>query len=340
MNLAQELAAPIRRSDVLTVVVADPIHSVGIDRMRSSFDVTLLRECGSERERAAALSRADALVVRTFETRDAVMDRAPRLKLIAKHGSGVDNIDISAASARGILVANTPGGANSSSVAEGAVALMLAVLRRTRDMDACVRENRFQDRWSLELHDLWEKHLGLVGFGQIARVVARICGTGFGMRVSAFDPFVTAEAMSASGVQKIATLAELMAAAEVVSVHAPLSTATHHLVDRAALAAMKPSAIVVNTSRGGVVDESALIDALRERRIAGAGLDVFEREPPVSDNPLFAMPNVVLSPHVAGVTQDSLRGMASNVAEVVENVFSGRRPSTLLNPEIWETRRT
>lgn len=340
MDLLQELAPLPRRADLPMVVVADPIHPSGIDRMKARFDVALLRDCRSDAERAAMLARADALVVRTYEARAGVMDRAPRLKLIAKHGSGVDNIDIPAASARGILVANTPGGANSSSVAEGAVALMLAVLRRIRDMDSCVRESRFHDRWSIELHDLWGKNLGLVGFGQIARVVARICGAGFGMTVRAFDPFVSAEAMAAAGATKAESLVELMAASDVVSVHAPLSAATHHLVDEAALRAMKPSAIIVNTSRGGLVDEAALVHALREGRIAGAGLDVFEHEPPRPDNPLFAMANVALSPHVAGVTQDSLRGMASSVAEVVESVFSGRRPPTLLNTDIWETRRT
>lgn len=334
---------PVLSRDVRTlptVVVADPIHPDGIERLKARFEVAVLPGLQTGREREEALSRADAIVVRTYEADAAAMDRAPGLKLIVKHGSGVDNIDIPAASARGILVANTPGGANSSSVAEGAVALMLAVLRRTAAMDACVREGRFQDRWSLQLHDLWGKNLGLVGFGQIARVVARICGAGFGMHVRAFDPFISVEAMEAAGVGKAQTLAELMAVSDVVSVHAPLSKGTHHLVGAAALAAMKPSAIIVNTSRGGLIDERALVLALQEGRIAGAGLDVFEQEPPEPDNPLFAMANVVLSPHVAGVTQDSLRGMAANVAAVVEQVFSGHRPSTLLNADIWETRRT
>ena len=340
MDMQQDLVADRSRTALASVVVADPIHPVGVERLRGAFNVAVLGECGSDAERAEALAGADALIVRTFETGAELMDRMPRLKLITKHGSGTDNIDIPAATGRGILVANTPGGANSSSVAEGALALMLAVLRRTREMDACVREGRFQDRWSVELHDLWGKTLGLVGFGQIARIVARICGAGLDMRVTAFDPFVEADAMAAAGVTKAETLAELMAGADVVSVHAPLSASTHHLVDETALAAMQPTAIIVNTSRGGLIDEQALLRALREGRLAGAGLDVFEREPPEPGNALFALDTVVLSPHVAGVTQDSLRGMANNVADVVEGVFAGRRPSTLLNAEIWEKRRT
>ena len=196
-----------------------------------------------------------------------------------------------------------------------------------------VRENRFDERWRLTLREIWGKRLGLVGFGQIARVVARICGQGFAMQVGCYDPFVPAEAMREAGVAKVESLTALAAGSDLLSVHAPLSEATRGLVGREALAALPAHAVVVNTSRGGLIDEAALIAALQEGRIAGAGLDVFEQEPPAPDNPLLAMQNVVLSPHVGGVTEDSLRGMAMAVAEVVETVFADGQPATLLNPE-------
>jgi D-3-phosphoglycerate dehydrogenase len=146
--------------------------------------------------------------------------------------------------------------------------------------------------------------------------------------------------MQKAGVTRVETLAELARQSDIVSVHVPLSKETEHLIDAEVLAAMQPHAIIVNTSRGGLIDEKALIQALKEKRIAGAGLDVFEQEPPATDNPLFTMENVVLSPHVAGVTEDALRSMAMSVAEVIDNVFAGRRPPTLLNADLWERRKS
>lgn len=321
-----------------TVAVADPIHAAGLKRLRDSYDVALLPEMPPA-EVAKAIAAAEAIVVRVYKIDSALLDSAKRLKLVAKHGSGVDNIDIPAATERGILVANTPGGANSTSVAEGAVTLMLSVLRRVREMDACVRQDRFNERWKLSLHELWGKTVGLVGFGQIAKVTARICGAGFDNKVLAYDPFVDAATMRQAGVAKVDSLAELAAQVDVLSVHAPLSKATQHLVNAEVLAAMQPHAIVVNTSRGGLIDEAALIAALQAGRIAGAGLDVFEQEPPAADNALKRFDNVVMSPHVAGVTEDSLRGMAMNVADVIDNVFAGRQPATLLNAQVWERRK-
>jgi D-3-phosphoglycerate dehydrogenase / 2-oxoglutarate reductase len=320
----------------ITIAVADPIHPAGISKLRERYEVAVLPEMEEETARAQAIAKASAIVVRLFKVGNSVLDRAPHLKLVAKHGSGVDNIDIPAATQYGVLVANTPGGANATSVAEGAVALMLAVLRRVRDMDACVRDGRFNDRWTINLHELWGKKVGLVGFGQIARVTARICGAGFNARVACYDPFVSAGEMTALGVEKVDSLPQLAAQSDIFSIHAPLSDATRHLVDAVVLSAMPAYAILVNTSRGGVVDERALIDILRHRRIAGAGIDVFEEEPPASDNPLFKLDNVVLSPHVAGVTDDSLKGMAMLVVDLIDNVFSGRRPPTLLNESVWE----
>lgn len=315
------------------ILVADPIHPAGIERLREKFDLVLPGQAVAEDIRPLVT----AVVVRTFALSDSWMDGFPSLRLIAKHGSGVDNIDIEAATRRKIIVANTPGGANSTAVAEGAVTLMLAVLRRVREMDACVRDDQFDQRWRLQLGDLTLGELTLVGFGQIAKVVARICGSGFQMRVRAYDPFVSAEAMASLGVEKVDDLAEAMNA-DVISIHTPLSEKTRHLIGARELAAMRPSAILVNTSRGGLVDEAALAQALKEGKLLGAGIDVFEQEPPSPENPLLRLPNVVLSPHVAGVTDGSMKGMALAVCDVIDVVDSGGRPSTLLNPEAFGER--
>lgn len=309
-------------------VVLDPIHPAGIERLSSAFDVILPAAATDDGRHRATV----AAVVRTFPITGDWMDQRPGLKIIAKHGSGVDNIDIPAATARGILVANTPGGTNATAVAEGAVALMLAVQRRIRDMDALMREGRFDQRWSIELGDLTGGTLGLVGFGQIARNVAKICGAGFSMTVRAYDPFVSAEQMRAAGVEKVDDLLELMRS-DVISVHVPLSEKTRNIISSRELAAMPASSIIVNTARGGLIDEPALAAALTERRIRGAGIDVFEIEPPPADNPLLHLPNIVLSPHMAGVTSGSMKGMALAVVDVVETVMKGDRPGTLVNPE-------
>ncbi len=180
------------------VFILDPIHPAGVERI------------GAGHELLAEAAQATVLVIRTSPLSEAMIAEIPALKLIVKHGAGVDNIPIPACTKRGIMVANTPGGNNSTAVAEGAVTLMLAVLRRVRDMDAVVREGRWDERWKTRLGDLTGAKVGLVGFGRIARVCARICGAGFGAQVSAYDPLVSAEEMAVCGVTKVdfAELAE------------------------------------------------------------------------------------------------------------------------------------
>lgn len=321
------------------VVVVGPIHDAGLERLRERFPVDLVPDSGAEEERAEALAHAQAIIIRAFRVDAALLDLAPQLGLIVKHGAGVDNIDIAEATARGVLVASTPGGANATSVGEAAVGLMIAVARRSRDMDALVREGRFTERWSTERHSLWGKRLGLVGFGRIARVTARICGAGLAMDVSAYDPHVPDAEFSEAGVERAGSLTGMLADADVVSIHVALGEGTRGLVGAAELAAMPPHAILVNTSRGGAVDEAALIAALTEGRLRGAGIDVFAQEPPDAANPLFALDNVVLSPHVAGLTEESVRDMALGCARAVADVVAGERPEYLLNPEIWDQRR-
>ncbi|MCW5772605.1 MAG: hydroxyacid dehydrogenase [Rhodospirillaceae bacterium] len=317
--------------------VLDPIHEEGMALLRGGAEVVALWRL-AESERAALWPRLDALVVRTSPVPAALIGRCPRLKVIAKHGVGVDNIDIAAATALGVVVFNTPG-ANALAVAEGAVALMLAVVKRLRAGHDLVAAGRFAERGPWRAGDLSGKTLGLVGGGRIAAELARICGRGFAMRVLVYDPYAAPAQIAALGAKKVEALAALLAEADIVSIHVPLTETTRGLLDGAALARMKPGAVLINTARGGIVDEAALAAALADGRLAGAGIDVFEHEPPEPGNPLLALPNVVLSPHVAGITEDSARRMAIDVAEGTLAVLAGERSATMLNPEMWERRR-
>lgn len=310
------------------VCIVDPIHPVGLTRIAAAHAVISPEGWRDDPRRADT----ELLVVRTTDLSEALIAGMPRLKAIVKHGAGVDNIPIPVATARGIMVANTPGGNNSTAVAEGAVALMLALLRQVREMDAAVRGNRWNARWTTRLGDLTGARVGLVGFGRIARHVAKICGAGFGAEVAAYDPLVPGEDIRAAGVEPT-DLAGVLAR-DVISIHTPLTPETRGLIGAAELARMHADAIIVNCSRGGIIDEAALVAALTEGRIAGAGIDVFAQEPPPADHPLLRLPNAILSPHMAGVTESGMKGMALDVAQVIETIVAGHRPATLLNPEV------
>jgi phosphoglycerate dehydrogenase-like enzyme len=316
-------------TDTELVYILDPIHPAGTERIAAAHDV-ITPEQGAGDPRIAD---ATFIVIRTTELPEALIARMPKLKAIVKHGAGVDNIPIPYATGRGVMVCNTPGGNNSTAVAEGAVTLMLSVLRRVRQMDAVVRDNRWDERWKTRLGDLTEAKVGLIGFGRIARFTAKICGQGFGAEIAAYDPMLPAGEIEVAGAQPM-DLPDLLAWADVISIHVPLTEDTRNLIGAAELARMKPGAVIVNTSRGGIIDEPALAEALQAGTIAGAGIDVFEAEPPAADHPLFALDNVVLAPHVAGVTEASMKHMALHCAEVIETILSGARPATLLNPEV------
>ena len=245
-----------------------------------------------------------------------------RLRLVHKLGAGVNTIDVAAASECGIAVANMPG-ANAPSVAEGAVLLMLAALRRMVSLDRLVREGR---GWPSDpslgetVRDIGGCTVGLIGYGNIAKHVEGIVAT--------MGATVLHTSTRDDGRPGWRPLSELLAASDIVSLHLPLTADTHHLLDTDALASMKPGAVLVNTSRGAVVDEAALVDALRGGRLAAAGLDVFEVEPVAVDNPLLGLDNVVLTPHVTWYTADTMRRY---LAEAVDNCRRLRDGEPLAN---------
>lgn len=260
----------------------------------------------------------------------AAFDAAPGLRVVSKHGVGVDNIDLEAASARGIpvLVAS---GANAVSVAEHAMALLLAAVKRVVFLDRSLREGRWE-KPGFQGHELAGSTLGLVGFGAIARQTAAYARA-FGLQVQAYDPFASAEAFAEDGVERVAELDRLLATSDVVSLHCPLTPSTRHLLNATSLARMKPGAVVVNTARGGLIDEAALLEALRSGHLAGAGLDTFEQEPPEPDHPFWSDLRVVVTPHTGGVTAQANARVGVEAAQGVIDVLAERSvpPSRIVN---------
>jgi phosphoglycerate dehydrogenase-like enzyme len=256
---------------------------------------------------------------------DAFYRAAPRLKLVQLLSAGYDNIDLDAARRAGVPVANN-GGANAIAVAEHTIMLMLAVSRRLIWQHASVASGRWRGNTPPpRISELHGKTLGIVGLGRIGTKVARLAAA-FGMRVFYNDVVrLEEDAEDALGV-RFRLLPEILAGAHVVSLHVPLNAATHHLIGAPELARMRPEAVLVNTCRGPVVDEAALYAALSEGRLAGAGLDVFDREPPPADNPLFGLDNVVLTPHLAGPTRESAGARLRNAFDNVARVARGEAP--------------
>ncbi|MFJ4291069.1 hydroxyacid dehydrogenase [Cupriavidus sp. NPDC089707] len=318
-------------------LITQPIHPIGAERMRAAGIEVRHSTATNETERIAEVRDVDAVIVREGLPAAAI-DAAPRLAVISNHGTGTDKIAVAHAHACGIPVVSTPA-ANVRAVAEHTMMLMLAVARGTVQADAAARRSDWQHRYTVPMHSLYGKTLGIVGFGRTGQIVARMARAGFGMQVVVWSPRVDEAEVAAHGAARVDTLQALLAVSDAVSLHRPLRPDTRYTIDAAALAAIKPGAILVNTSRGGLVDEPALVDALRSGRLFGAGLDVFEREPLPISSPLATLPNVVLSPHQAGSTQEALADTASQCAAQVIDVLAGRQPEHMLDPSVWARRR-
>jgi phosphoglycerate dehydrogenase-like enzyme len=282
----------------------------------------------SATEMPGLLAGAVAAIVSTDPFDAAVLAASPGLRVIARVGVGVDSIDVDAATARGVAVTITPG-ANEATVADHTVALMLAALRRLCEHDGAVRDGRWQRTGQHTPSLLTGSTVGLVGFGQIGRTVARRLA-GFDVRLLASDPIVPRE----RGVEAV-SLDVLLAHSDVVSLHAPLLPSTRRLIGARELALMPAHAILVNTARGGIVDEGALARALERGRLRAAALDVFDEEPPRASR-LLSLPNVVLSPHNAGLSIPSIEEMTRRATSSVIEVMRGAVPEHLANPRVLE----
>jgi D-3-phosphoglycerate dehydrogenase len=273
-----------------------------------------------------------AIITALIDANGAWMDAAgDALRAICRPGIGVDNIDIAAATKRGILVINTPDGPTEST-AEHAVALLLALAKQVVASDRVLRTEGWRAA-RLRGIEVRGKTLGIVGLGRIGRRVAQICRQGLGMHVVAYDPPVPDETFATLDVARAATLDDLLPHAQFLSLHCALTPETRHLIGARELGLLPPGALLINVSRGAVVDQAALMAALSDGRLAGAGLDVFDPEPLPGDHPLLRLPNVILTPHIASYTADGARAMHIGVAQQVVQLLRGERPPHIVNPE-------
>jgi len=311
------------------VFLVQPIHAAGIERLRAAGLAVRQATRADMATVAAEIGGADAVVTRNAGLDRAAIDAAPRLRLVVVHGVGHDPVDVSHALAKGVVVCNTPV-ANAWSVAEHAIALLLALVKQIRAADAAVRAGAFDARYALPVTELRGRTLGIVGCGRIGRATARIARAGLGMRLCGYSPSAEPERLRRLRIEPCARLDDLLRRADAVSLHLPLHPETRGLIGRAELARMKPGAYLINTARGALVEHGALVDALASGRLAGAGLDVFRQEPVPPDDPLLRLPNVVLSPHIAGASDRAMEMTALAVAAAILRVARGRRPRNVI----------
>jgi D-3-phosphoglycerate dehydrogenase / 2-oxoglutarate reductase len=297
----------------------------------AGFELMGHHELDNTRNEAAltdALDGAWATIAGSESYTRAVLEGAPSLKAIARFGVGYDRIDVSAATERGVVVLAVPGG-NADSVADFALTLMLACLRRLRAVDEAVRSGEW--RLTTLSADLASATVGIVGLGRIGRAVARRLA-GFGCRMLAVESEPDLDFCARLDIE-LAALDDVLPEVDVLTLHVPLTAETRHLIGARELAVMRPEAVVVNTCRGGVIDEAALIDALESGRISGAGLDVFEEEPLPTDHPLSRLPNVVLSGHASTFTRLSVQRITDALVAGLLDFHGGRLPTGCVNPE-------
>jgi D-3-phosphoglycerate dehydrogenase len=288
----------------------------------------------------AAIGDCNALVVRNTKITRQIMEAAPKLAVIGRHGVGYDTVDIAAAADLGIPVVYTPA-ANTESVVEISIGFIICLGRKIVEAHAAMQsEELLSDTVTMAIMtrqkglinaDLWGKTLGVVGVGRIGSSVSRRMNAAFNMRVLGYDPYVDAEKFAGYGVQKMDRLEEMLPQCDFVAVHCSGGAETRHLINARTLALMNPGAYLINTARGTIVDEAALIEALQRKQIAGAAVDVYDPEPPRPGNPLLHMGNVIVTPHFCAMTEESLYNMATMVAQGVLDVLEGRRPQYPVN---------
>ncbi|PAU74112.1 MULTISPECIES: hydroxyacid dehydrogenase [Halomonas] len=303
------------------ILVAGRIHDAGVERLRNAPGVTfdLIEEVSTE-SYAPLLDKADGLLIRTQPMTAGEVELGKNLKVVSRHGVGYDSVDVKALNERGIPLAIV-GDVNSCSVAEHTLMMMLAVAKQALHHDTGVRSGDWGCRNAFSAVELAGRTLLLLGFGRIGQGVAKLA-LPFGMHVAVYDPFQSDDFIREQGCTPVASIDTSLPDADFLSVHMPLKDGKP-LIGQPELARMKASAIIVNTARGGIIDERALSDALHAGRLGGAGLDVLVDEPPAVGDPLLDCPRLLLSPHVAGLTQEAAMRMSVAAVENILNCFSG-----------------
>ncbi|MFC3205793.1 hydroxyacid dehydrogenase [Aquamicrobium soli] len=317
-----------------TIFSTHPLHPRATEMLASAGELVVASALDADTLVRQAAG-ADIVIVRA-PLPPALFGSAPRLRAAIRHGAGLDMIPMEAATQAGVLVGNVPA-VNARSVAEHALMVSLILLRRFRAMDGALRH----DGWAAGRayadgnHELAGKTIGIVGFGAVGQAVAQIAHHGFGANVLA----TTRSARETTETMRFVAIDDLVAAADIVVLCCPLTPETRGLIDARRIAHMKPNALLVNVARGPVIDDAALVTALRENRIGGAALDVFATQPPPPDHPYFSFDNVIVTPHMAGITEESMMRMGTGAAAEALRVLANELPLNLRNPEVVESYR-
>ena len=316
------------------VLIIQPFHDEGMKLLEARSDIALEIVDGALEELTEKIADADGVTIRTSPLPGSVIERAGRLKVVSRHGVGYDNIDLGALNRRGIPLA-IAADANATAVAEHTLYFMLALAKQGLRYDRATRDGRWAVRNSLDAVDLLGRRVLVMGFGRIGREVARRCAA-FGMAVLVYDPYVQANVIEAAGdYRSVPDFQAALPETDILTVHMPLGADSRALIGHAELDALPSHAFVINAARGGIVDEAALYNALTSGQIAGAALDVFEEEPPPEHHPLFALPNVILTPHSAGLSKEAAIRMAISTARNVLAGIDGKLdPSMVVNREV------
>ena len=314
------------------VVVGGLIHQDGYALLESEARVVVCDDLTEDGMIGAAANAEGILFLLKPTCTERLMGACKKLKVVGRHGAGLDTIEMPAASRLGIAVVHAPG-SNSQSVAEHAMLLILSCAKQAHRVDRLTRAGTWGAVEAQELFELKGKTLGIVGVGNIGRITARLAAA-FGMRVLGYDPYVPDDELRRRGAEPVKSLDALLLQIDVLTCHAPLTPETRGMINARTLGLMKKGAVYVNTSRGPVQDERALFEALTRGHLGGAGIDVFEEEPSSVDNPLFNLDNVTVSSHVAGVTAEANRTMAMQVAGEMLRVLRGEMPHVLANRDL------
>jgi D-3-phosphoglycerate dehydrogenase / 2-oxoglutarate reductase len=303
-----------------------------VERVENNTDEAIAGPIVSQAHAFQIVSTRDELLPKYMADTD-LLSRAPNLLIVSTSGAGFDTVNPKACTKAGVLVVNQVGG-NREAVAEHVLGMMLSLSKRIPQVDRAMRRDAQVDRIHFMGNDMFGRTIGIVGLGNVGSRVAQLCAGLFSMRVLAYDPYLRAEQIAARGAEKV-ELDELMSRADVVSINCPLSEETRGMIGARQYALMQRHAIFITTARGHIHDEAALVEALREKRIAGAGLDVWAKEPPTRDHPLLQFDNVIASPHTAGVTHEARANMGRIAAQQLLDTLDGRRPPRIVNPEVW-----
>lgn len=316
------------------VICIQQLHPEGMKILNSRDDLEIIvPESVDPATWGNFLPGAEALVVRLSKITREMIEAAPRLKIISRHGVGCDNIDVKTATENGVIVA-TVGEANAPSVVEHTITLMLALAKRVTEFDRAVRDGDYMRKMKLEAQDVSGRTILIIGLGRIGSRLAKVCNA-LGLECLGVDPAYSADQIKAMGCEPVSDFRSALPRADFVTVHTPLQDDTRNLIGARELAAMKPTAYLINCARGGIVNEAALLDAVNSRRIMGAGLDVQVDEPPKPNDPLLTCDRIVLTPHSATSTGETMVRMAKAVAQNVLDQVDGKLPpSHVFNPEV------